>query len=109
MTWWCCLRKEKAYKKIDQLEQDAEIEPAKYVSASLDSEYDLENFGLKRTLTSMYQKMSEWSLPSSNKKMNLFTLNEEEHEFLIDSPIPSEHPPEQQQPENFDDVVDEMV
>ena len=71
-----------------------EHEPAQYVSASLDSEYDLENYHLKKTLTSLYKKVSEWSLPKK-RKMNLFTVNEEEHDFLMD--------------DIFDDVVDEKI
>ncbi|CAM9155908.1 unnamed protein product [Ectocarpus sp. 12 AP-2014] len=44
--------------------------------------------------------------------MNLFTLNEDEHDFLIHSPIPVDETktnPPGPLPENFDDVVDEMV
>ena len=101
-NWICCLRNKKrmrqaydALRHERQSESPAEEhEPAQYVSASLDSEYDLENFHLKKTLTSLYKKVSEWSLPKK-RKMNLFTVNEEEHDFLMD--------------DIFDDVVDEKI
>ena len=89
---------------------DTQAEPAHIVSASLDSEYDLENFRLKTTLfSSVYKKVSEWSLPRS-RQVNLFTLNEDEHDFLVNdrggSPSPSSS---ETDANNFDDVVDEMV
>ena len=101
-NWICCLRNKKrmrqaydALRHERQSESPAEEhEPAQYVSASLDSEYDLENFHLKKTLTSLYKKVSEWSLPKK-RKMNLFTVNEEEHDFLMN--------------DIFDDVVDEKI
>ena len=58
----------------------------------------------------MYKKMSEWSLPKS-KQVNLFTLNEEENEFLMDDVDDTEGPapsPSSQE-ENYDDVVDEII
>ena len=89
MDWICCLRKKKrmreAYDALRRHEPKSpaeEHEPAQYISASLDSDYDLENFHLKKTLTSLYKKVSEWSLPKK-RKMNLFTVNEEEHDFLM--------------------------
>ena len=96
-NWICCLRKRQRMREAyDALSESPaeEHEPAQYVSASLDSEYDLENFHLKKTLTSLYKKVSEWSLPKK-RKMNLFTVNEEEHDFLMD--------------DIFDDVVDEKI
>lgn len=101
-NWICCLRNKKRMREAyDALRHERESEspaeehePAQYVSASLDSEYDLENFHLKKTLTSLYKKVSEWSLPTK-RKMNLFTVNEEEHDFLMD--------------DIFDDVVDEKI
>lgn len=80
MGWppWCCFRHEPAYKKVD-----AE-DPAQYVSARLESEFDqVKNFPM-----SLYRKVSEWSLPKKEKKVNLFTMNEAEHEhdFLLDEP-----------------------
>ncbi|AAK14579.1 unnamed protein product [Ectocarpus sp. 4 AP-2014] len=104
MDWICCLRKKKRLREAyDALRKDPESpseehEPAQYISASLDSEYDLENFHLKRTLTSLYKKVSEWSLPKK-RKMNLFTVNEEEHDFLMNDI----------EVDNFDDVVDEKI
>jgi hypothetical protein len=77
-----------------------EYRPAQYVSARDDSVYSI-----KSTFSSIYQKFSEWSLP---KKVNLFTLNEDEHDFLLNEPGVSpysKHDPE----ENFDDVVDEII
>lgn len=103
MDWICCLRKRQrmreAYDALSRHESKSESpaeehEPAQYISASLDSEYDLENFHLKKTLTSLYKKVSEWSLPKK-QKMNLFTVNEEEHDFLMN--------------DIFDDVVDEKI
>ena len=107
-----CLRK-KGYTKIatKEPEPEPEPEPAQYISASNDSEY-----GIKSTFSSIYRKMSEWSLPKS-KQVNLFTINEAEHDFLMDdvdtsvepappSPSSEEH---QHLPENFDDVVDEII
>ena len=101
-NWICCLRKRQRMREAyDALRHERESEspaeehePAQYVSASLDSEYDLENFHLKKTLTSLYKKVSEWSLPKK-RKMNLFTVNEEEHDFLMN--------------DIFDDVVDEKI
>ena len=96
-NWICCLRKRQRMREAyDALSESPvkEHEPAQYISASLDSEYDLENFHLKKTLTSLYKKVSEWSLPKK-RKMNLFTVNEEEHDFLMN--------------DIFDDVVDEKI
>ncbi|CAN0517237.1 unnamed protein product [Ectocarpus sp. 12 AP-2014] len=103
MDWICCLRKKRMREAYDALRQEPESpaeehEPAQYISASLDSEYDLENFHLKKTLTSLYKKVSEWSLPKK-RKMNLFTVNEEEHDFLMNDI----------EADNFDDVVDEKI
>lgn len=77
---WCCFRHEPAYKKVDT------VEPAQYVSAGLESEYDVETFQLKNAVSSLYRKVSSWSLPKKQlpKKQNLFTVNEEEHDFLMD-------------------------
>ena len=61
------------------------------------------DYGLKSTFSSMYKKMSEWSLPKS-KQMNLFTLNEEDHDFLMDDVDDTE-----EEEDNFDDVVDEII
>lgn len=118
MDWLCsCLRGKPAYRKVSVVEEEGEeVGPAKYVSASLDSEYDLENFHLKSTVSSIYKKMSEWSLPK-RRKLNLFTLNEDEHDFLMNeyspeneggspSPCSSTSSP---LAENFDDVVDGLV
>lgn len=79
MGWpWCCFRNEPAYKKVG-------ADPAQSISARLESEYDVENFQLKNTVSSLYRRVSEWSLPKKvEEKKNLFTLNEEEHDFLID-------------------------
>lgn len=104
MDWICCLRKKKRMREAyDALRHEPESpaeehKPAQYISASLDSEYDLENFHLKKTLTSLYKKVSEWSLPKKTK-MNLFTVNEEEHDFLMNDI----------EADNFDDVVDENI
>jgi hypothetical protein len=103
MDFLCaCLRK-KEYTKID--EKEPEPEPAQYISASDDSEY-----GIKSTFSSIYKKMSEWSLPKS-RQVNLFTLNEDEHDFLInDVDVPQGPAPSPaSQEENFDDVVDKLV
>lgn len=115
MGWWCCFRKRRAYSRVFKDEEEAEPinpEPAQFISASLDSEYDLEQFRLASTVSALYKKVSEWSLPKK-QKMNLFTVTEEEHDFLIDSPIlPEDRQQQQQQPtpdDIFDDVVDEMV
>ncbi|CAM9777712.1 unnamed protein product [Ectocarpus sp. 8 AP-2014] len=107
MDWICCLRNKKRLREAyDALRHEPESEspaedhePAQYVSASFDSEYDLENFHLKKTLTSLYKKVSEWSLPKQKRKMNLFTVNEEEHDFLMNDI----------EVDNFDDVVDEKI
>ena len=75
----CCFRNGPAYKKVD-------ADPAQYVSARLESEYDADSFQLKNTVSSLYRKVSEWSLPKI-QKVNLFTMNEaehHEHDFLID-------------------------
>ncbi|CAM9796096.1 unnamed protein product [Ectocarpus sp. 13 AM-2016] len=103
MDWICCLRKKRMRAAYDALRQEPESpaeehKPAQYISASLDSEYDLENFHLRKTLTSLYKKVSEWSLPKE-RKMNLFTVNEEEHDFLMNDI----------EADNFDDVVDEKI
>lgn len=109
MDWLCaCLRK-KQYTKIE--DKEPEPEPAQYISASLESEYDIENFDIKNTFSSIYKKMSEWSIPKK-QKMHLFTVNEEEHDFLMDASgvSPSLVPSSQQYPaENYDDVVDEII
>lgn len=77
------------------------VAPAQIISANLDSEYDLENFRLQSTLSSMYKKLSEWSLPKP-KHVNLFTLNEEDHDnFLAKDGCGADN--------NFDDVVDEII
>lgn len=94
MGWpWCCVRQEPAYKKVD-------AEPVQYISARLESEYDVESFQLKNTVSSLYRRVSEWSLPKKlEERKNLFTMNEAEHEhdFLIDEPGESNHDVE---PEN---------
>jgi len=79
MGWWrCCFRNEPAYKKVD-------VSPAQSIGARLESEYDVENFQLKNTVSSLYRRVSEWSLPKkSEERKNLFTVNEKENEFLID-------------------------
>ena len=109
MDFLCaCLRK-KGYAEIST--KEPEPEPAQYISASNDSEYSI-----KSTFSSIYKKMSEWSLPKS-KQVNLFTLNEAEHDFLMDDvdmpegPAPPSPSSEENQlpPENFDDVVDEII
>ena len=103
MDFFCaCLRK-KGYTKID--DKEPEPEPAQFISASDDSEY-----GIKSTFSSIYKKMSEWSLPKS-KQVNLFTLNEAENDFLMDDVDDTEGPPPSpsSKEENFDDVVDEIL
>ena len=55
---------------------------------------------IKLPRTGLYKKMSEWSLPNK-PKVNLWTLNEEEHDFLMNEPGEEEQQPE----ENFDDVI----
>ncbi|CAM9401945.1 unnamed protein product [Ectocarpus sp. 12 AP-2014] len=108
MDWLCCLRRRRYQQQAyDALREEPrpgrdEYQPAQYISAGLESEYDIENFQLKKTFTSLYKKVSEWSLPKK-QKMNLFTVNEEEHDFLMNEP--GEDYPE----ENFDDVVDGKV
>ena len=80
MGWWqCCFRNEPAYKKVD-------ADPAQYISASLESEYDVQSSGLKNTVSHLYRKVSDWYLPKEQNKVNLFTMNEEEHDFLLDEP-----------------------
>lgn len=85
-SWtWCCFRHEPAYKKID-----AE-NPVQYVSARLESEsdeYEVETFHLSHAVSSLYRKVSSWSLPKKQlpEKQNLFTMNEAEHDFLLDEP-----------------------
>lgn len=91
MGWpWCCFRSEPAYKQVDTA--DVEAEPARYISSRLDSEYDVENFQLKNTVSSLYRRVSEWSLPKKQEKQNLFTVNEEEHDFLMGEPEPEPEP-----------------
>lgn len=99
MDWICCLRKKRMQQAYDALRQEPEppAEPAQYISAGLESEYSL-----KSTFSSIYKKMSEWSLPKKHH-INLFTLNEEEHDFLMNEPG---DPVEE---ETFDDVVDENI
>ena len=109
MDWLCACFRKKQYTRIG--DKEPEPEPAQYISASLESEYDIENFGIKSTFSSIYKKMSEWSIPKK-QKVNLFTVNEEEHDFLMDAPgvSPSSVPSSQQCPaENYDDVVDEII
>lgn len=79
---WCCFRQEPGYKKVD----DIEAEPAQYISARQESEYDVQSFQLQNAVSSLYKKVSEWSLPKKQlpEKQNLFTLNEDENDFLID-------------------------
>ena len=90
MDWpWCCFRREPAYKQVGTDDDVEEVGPARYISARLDSEYDVENFRLKNTVSSLYRRVSEWSLPKKQQeKHNLFTVNEEEHDFLMDEPEP---------------------
>ena len=111
MDFLCACLRRKGYNKID--ETGVETKPAEIISVSLDSEYDLENFKLKNTLSSIYKKMSEWSLPKS-RQINLFTLNEEEHDFLVNDVFPEEKAGRPPSPaygsdDNFDDVVDEII
>lgn len=79
MGWWkCCFRNEPMYKKVD-------ADPAQYISARLESEYDVEKFPMQNAVSSLYRRVSEWSLPKkAEERKNLFTMNEEEHDFLID-------------------------
>lgn len=111
MDFLCACLRRKGYTKIDETE--VETKPAEIVSARLDSEYDLENFRLKNTFSSMYRMISEWSLPKS-RQINLFTLSEEEHEFLVNDVFPAEEGNRPPSPaygsdDNFDDVVDEII
>jgi len=111
MDFLCACLRRKDYAKIDETE--VETKPAEIVSARLDSEYDLENFRLSKTFSSMYRKISEWSLPKS-KQINLFTLNEEEHDFLVNDVFPEQNENRPPSPaygseDNFDDVVDEII
>lgn len=82
-----------------------EYKPAQYISAGIESDYKIEGFQLKKTFTSLYKKVSEWSLPTK-RKMNLFTINEDEHDFLMNEPG---YPEEEAEEENFKDVVDEII
>ena len=85
MGWsWCCFRTQPTYKKVNGLE----AEPAEYVSARVDSEDYTQSFQLKDAVSSLYRKVSEWSLPKQQK--NLFTMSQEEHDFLIDEHVLNE-------------------
>ena len=84
MGWWqCCFRNEPAYKKVD-------ADPAQYVSARLESEYDIQKLPMQNAVSSLYRRVSEWSLPKKEKKVNLFTMNEteDEHDFLLNDVEP---------------------
>jgi len=104
MNWLrelCCIRRQKRYLTIDDDDDDEYDnlpvpEPAEIVGGG--SEYFVSH--LKGGMSSVYKKMSSWSLPKP-RHVNLFTLNEEDLDFIIPSPPHS--------PVNFDDVVDNLV
>lgn len=111
-------KKKEGYVKIVEEsgdEVELTVEPARYVSASPGSEYESR---LKTSLSSLYSKVSEWSLPPRNR--NLFTVNEREHDFLMDRY--EEEPPDDdlngeegslssssRSADDFGDVVDRVV
>lgn len=101
MEFLCaCFRKKRAYVEI-QTEPD---EPVQYVGFQ---DNDANSLKSTLSLSSVYKKMSEWSLPKS-RQVNLFTLSEEEHDFLIKRDEGSP-PPVVDPDNNFEDVVDQTV
>lgn len=126
MNWLrelCCVRQQKGYLKTDEDDGYDDSVPLPELSAAEiigggggGSEYFVSS--LKSGVSSMYRKMSSWSLPKQ-RRVNLFTLNEDEFDFLMPSPPLSPGSPGSRRSSrsrrsplssvNFDDVVDEAV
>ena len=78
----CCIKSRDRYESVDEYDNDV-IEEAVMVSGDTESKFS-------KSLTSVYQKFSTWSLPKKPPQENLFTLSPEtmdEFEHYVDKVI----------------------
>lgn len=100
----CCFKKEKAYDDVLEEDEDTDFVPVRYVSelkekSEPEYKHEPESFfrssvlSIYKKVDSIYNQVSEWSLPK-NTQVNLFTLSSEDLD-------------EYEENDFFDDVVDE--
>ena len=111
----CCVRKKHVYKNEDVEESKPIIVSSPFYEYNDDKENPVEN--VKEKISSVYKKMSSWSLPDKPVKLNLFTLNQDDirelhthYEQDSDEDSPYEGDLDSTYKDtNFDDVVDEKI
>lgn len=111
----CCIRNKPVYKNEDAEESRPIIVSSPFYEYNGDKENPVEN--VKEKISSVYKKMSSWSLPQKSVKLNLFALNQDDirelhthYEQDSDEDSPYEGDLDSTYKDvNFDDVVDEKL